>query len=96
MTFKPGESGNPNGRPPGAENRLTRKAKYYAERFLDEIKAQGVSEIAKSGKMSDYVNIIKAILPKNFELSGTDGNPIDTKLTIEFVKPDDSTVSGKA
>ena len=68
MPFKNGESGNPNGRPVGRENKLTRKAKYYAEKFLDEIKRQGISEIAATGRMADYINIIKTVLPKDFNV----------------------------
>lgn len=72
------------GRPFGSENRLTRKAKYYAEKFLDEIKRQGISEIATTGKMSDYINVIKAILPKDMNInhSGQIKSDIDlSKLT---------------
>jgi hypothetical protein len=65
MTFKPGIVTNPNGRPVGSENRLTRKAKYYAEKFLDEIKRAGISEIAATGKMSDYITLIRTVLPKD-------------------------------
>ena len=68
MPFKPGETGNPEGRPVGRGNRLTLKAKYYAEKFLDEIKRQGIAEIAATGKMSDYVNIIRAVLPKDMNV----------------------------
>ena len=64
--FKDGHKSN-GGRPVGSENRLTRKAKYYAEKFLDEIKAQGIDEITKTGKMSDYVSLLKAILPSKVE-----------------------------
>ena len=90
MTFKPGESGNPNGRPEGAENKLTKKAKYYAEKFLDEIDKQGISQIAATGKMTDFINIIKALLPKdmNVNLSGQVDVPpsniiIDGKLLTD-------------
>jgi hypothetical protein len=81
MPFEPGNNANPNGRPVGSENRLTRKAKHYAEKFLDEIKKAGISEVAATGKMSDYVSLIRAVLPKdhNHKVSGNvDVNHIDT------------------
>ena len=90
MPFKPGESGNPAGKPRGAENRLTRKAKYYAEKLIDEMKSIGVAEIAKTGKMSDYVNLLKTLLPKDFNISGNltvKNDRIDlSKLTVDELK----------
>jgi hypothetical protein len=71
MTFVPGESGNPEGRPVGSENKLTRKAKYYAEKFLDEIERQGIEEITRTGKMSDYITLLKSILPTKVETEST-------------------------
>ena len=68
MPFKDGNKYG-NGRPKGSENRLTRKAKYYAEKLMDEMKAIGIEEIAKSGRMSDYVALLKTLLPKDINMN---------------------------
>jgi hypothetical protein len=35
-TFKPGQSGNPRGRAPGTQNKVTREAREAAERLVDD------------------------------------------------------------
>jgi hypothetical protein len=81
----PFEDGNTHGkgRPPGSENKLTRKAKYYAEKFLDEIEKQGVTEIARTGKMSDYIALLKSILPSKVEQETTVTHTQPIKIEFE-------------
>jgi preprotein translocase subunit Sec63 len=82
MTFKPGESGNPNGRPPGSENKLTRRAKYLAEKLFDEFEAQGIDNIAKTGDVKDLINLLSKFLPTKVETEST--VTVTQPIKIEF------------
>jgi hypothetical protein len=62
MTFKPGHSGNPDGRPKGARNRAT----VAAERLLDgeaEALTRKAIELAKDGDTTALRLCIERILP---------------------------------
>jgi hypothetical protein len=82
------KNGHPGLKPIGAENKLTRKAKWLLNAFYDEVKRQGVGSLVNDASASDKIRAILAALPKNIEHSGPDGGPIDSKITIEFVKSD--------
>lgn len=74
--FKPGQSGNPAGRPLGARSKLS-------EAFLDAMQqdfaAHGVSAIVKvrTDKPDQYLKVIASILPKdlNINVNQFDGLP---------------------
>ena len=83
MTFKPGEVSNPNGRPVGSENRLTRKAKYHAERLFDEFKKIGFDKLVESGDIKDLIALIGKFTPREIKAE-IDGNMTNT-LTFEKV-----------
>jgi hypothetical protein len=62
MTFKPGQSGNPDGRPKGAHNRAT----VAAERLLDgeaDVLTRKAIELAKEGDTTALRFCIEWILP---------------------------------
>lgn len=84
MTWEPGESGNPNGRPPGSENKLTRRAKYYAEKLFDEFEKRGIDNLTKDGDIKDLLQLIKTCLPKeikgDIEHKVTHTQPISIKF----------------
>lgn len=71
--FKPGQSGNPAGRPKGARSRLSTE-------FLDKLYAdfqangQAVIEAVRTERPHEYLKIVAAIVPK--EITGEDGGPI--------------------
>lgn len=85
VPFKPGQSGNPAGRPKGARSKL-------GEAFLKELLADWEQHGAKAiidmreDKPADYVKVVASILPK--ELSGVDGEPIAlTEIRRTIVDP---------
>ena len=75
MSFKPGESGNPKGRPIGSENKLTKKAKYYAEKIFEEFDKIGIDNLTQKGDIKDLLTLIRACLPKEVKAE------VDTKIT---------------
>jgi len=63
MPFKPGESGNPDGRPKGARNKL-------GEQFLEDMQADWLAHGAaaivavRETKPDAYLKVVASILPK--------------------------------
>jgi hypothetical protein len=71
--FKPGQSGNPAGRPRGARNKLTEDFfKVLADDFAKHGKA--ALEAMRIDKPSEYVRAVVALQSK--EITGEDGEAI--------------------
>lgn len=86
VPFKPGQSGNPAGRPKGARSKL---GEAFVDALLADWQKNGVDAIIKmrDEKAADYVKVIASILPK--ELSGPDGEPLSfNKIEMVPVKPE--------
>lgn len=73
VPFKPGQSGNPAGRPKGARSKL---GEAFLKELLGDFEQHGAAAIIKvrEDRPADYVKVVASILPK--ELSGVDGEPI--------------------
>lgn len=61
--FKPGQSGNPAGKPKGARDKLDRS---FVRALYKDFKANGVDAIIKTReeKPEAYLNVIAKVLPK--------------------------------
>jgi hypothetical protein len=62
MTFKPGQSGNPDGRPKGARNRATIAAETLLDGEADALTRKAI-ELAKQGDTTALRLCIERILP---------------------------------
>ncbi len=73
--------GNP-GRPMGTENKLTTRAKYYANKLFDEFERMGIDTMAQTGDVKDLINLISKFVPKEIK---SDTNITTTQpIKIEF------------
>ena len=82
--FKPGQSGNPAGRPKGSRSKLS---EAFLKALADDFDEHGLETVAKvrDDKPDAYLNVIGKLMPKLMELSGPDGAEIPTKATVEYV-----------
>ena len=80
--FKPGQSGNPAGRPRGTRSKLSES---YLKALADDFEEHGVETIVRlrEEQPAIYVGAIGKLMPKLLELTGTDGDPIETVNRIE-------------
>jgi hypothetical protein len=81
VPFKPGKSGNPAGRPKGAENKATREFKEWAEQFFTSqqwrASAQKRMLQGKAPHLESYALALLCGRPKeSHEHSGEGGGPI--------------------
>jgi hypothetical protein len=82
--FKPGQSGNPAGRPKGARSKL---GEAFLKELLTDWEEHGAKAIQdmRDDKPGDYVKVVASILPK--EITGEDGQPIIARIVREIVDP---------
>lgn len=83
--FKPGQSGNPTGRPKGSRNALS-------EAFISALHADfaehGVAVIEKvrAEKPADYLKIIASVLPKDVNLNAPGLEDMDDEDLLEALE----------
>lgn len=66
--WKPGQSGNPAGRPKGARSKL---GEAFIDALLADFEANGVQAIIdmRTDKAGDYVKVLASILPKELDVN---------------------------
>ena len=66
LKWKPGQSGNPNGRPKGARAQL---AESFCQALLDDFAEAGPDAIRvmRAEKPNEYARLISSIIPKEFD-----------------------------
>lgn len=77
------------GRPKGSKDKIARGIK---ERILDvwaQLDSAGKSLLDEAEKDPQwfYTNFVKPMIPKDLEVSGHNGGPIENKWIVEIVKP---------
>ena len=86
--FKPGQSGNPDGRPKGTRSKLS---EAFLKALSDDFDEHGLDAVQKvrDEKPDAYLNVIGKLMPKLMELSGPDGESIPVSGTVKLVKSSD-------
>ena len=67
VPFKPGQSGNPEGRPKGSRNKL---GEDFIQALAEDFKDHGVAAIRsmREEKPNEYVKVVASLLPKHVEV----------------------------
>jgi hypothetical protein len=71
--FKPGQSGNPAGRPKGSRNKVSEK---LLEALATDFEAHGkdVIEKVRADRPADYLKIVALLVPKQMEIDDLRSN----------------------
>lgn len=84
--WKPGQSGNPAGRPKGARSKL---GEAFLAGLLADFSKHGVIAIeeVREKRPHEYLKVVASILPK--EITGEDGGPVNiTRIELVGVVPE--------
>jgi len=72
MRYKKGESGNPNGKPKGAVNKITRDMKELHEKIIVAIQKEvGIENIIMKCKPDTVLSYIAKVMPKDMNITLT-------------------------
>ena len=88
MPFKPGESGNPEGKKPGTLNKSTKAVKEALEEAFEEL--GGVDSLVQWARRDPhgFYTIWGKMLPKDMNVSGKDGQPIVIQVLTGVPDPE--------
>lgn len=95
--FKPGQSGNPNGRPKGSQNKVADEIKHaFAQLLQNNVDQLGlwitqVAERDPAKALEIYTKISERFVPQlsRQEVTGADGKDLFQNVTFNFITADD-------
>ena len=81
--WRPGQSGNPRGRPKGSRNKLSES---FLQALADDFEQHGreVVETVRTTRPHDYLKIVAAVMPKRMEIE-RDKSDVKEWTTEELV-----------
>ena len=90
--FKPGQSGNPNGRPKGTKNKATKHIREAYQKLTEDnlenmtLWLQRIAAEDPAKAMDTMIRLSEYILPKlaRTELTGNDGDDLFKNIKFEF------------
>jgi hypothetical protein len=99
VPFKPGESGNRDGRPKGAKNKATLEIKEWATKFFESPKWRKSAEDrmvkGKGAHLESYLLALTYGKPTDrVELTGNEGKPLTVIFGGRYKQGDDGKPSG--
>jgi hypothetical protein len=87
MPFKKGQSGNKNGRPKGRQSKTTLSVKEALQAAFEGI--GGIPSLIAWARypqnQGEFYKLYAKLLPKELEVMGVDGGPIQSKVEVVFV-----------
>jgi uncharacterized protein DUF5681 len=91
LKFKPGQSGNPAGRPKGSRNAL---GEAFIEAMHADFEAHGVAAIVqvREEKPDQYLKVIASILPKDLNVNINQMDDLTDDQLIQRIRSLDSAI----
>jgi hypothetical protein len=74
MPFKPGRSGNPNGRPPGTANKVTTATKELLADFIEEVTPDIIEKfhtLEDHEQIRVFLKLLEYVVPKQKQVEQT-------------------------
>lgn len=91
LQFKPGQSGNPKGRPLGARSKL---GEAFLEAMQQDFEAHGIAAIVevRETKPDQYLKVIASILPKELNVNVNEVDSLTDDELIERIRALDAAI----
>lgn len=81
-----GQSGNPAGRPTASKAFTTARVRAdFIEAFVRIGGVDGLTAWAKKNP-GEFYKLLAKLVPKEIEVAGKDGGPVQTRIVVEFVE----------
>lgn len=89
--FKPGQSGNPQGRPKGSRNKL---GEQFISDLYEDWQQHGVVTLARvrEEKPDQYLKVVASILPKDLNVNINSTDDLTDEQLIERIRSLDSAI----